>query len=792
MKSQTIHEKMGLSLFQRLFISYLSIGIFIFFILGFMYLLHELEDNLRESKSELKNELEYTVNYFDKTYMKEIQGDLNFIDRSYSFNTFLSSPNEEIPFTRTLAEQLFLNFMHSSNGMYLSIRYINAKGQEQVVTTGTKRVRSYKTLGNVRGNPLYGYLNLLFKRLKSANMGSILVEGPFKYNNSFTFLIGMPKSDPEIGGLAGVVILHCNLANYFDYLKGYTFDRGHKVEILSIDNKLLFVPGDKGSVLVKKSNISDSYSIEHIEQVGSDNKLFFKIKLNINYDALVKHTKDAFKNAFLWLFFIIFPVLALIAFFISRYFSKPLVALTDYVDRFAKGDLSVRAKIKASGELGILVKSFNNMAQDFQKVTVSRDELLDEIKKRKKVESELQESEKRFMSVMDASPDPVLLAADGKYCECNQAAVRMFGYSSRQDILMSHPSKFSPAIQPDGRDSFEKANEMMKIVNERGFHRFEWVHHKADGEDLPSEVSLTLITLKGKNMIYGVVRDISLIKQNELALKSSQAQLLQSEKLASIGQLAAGIAHEINNPIGFISNNMEILQEYIGKYTKILGIVENIKLQISDGDIEKAKAGVDKLTELEDEVDLDFIKNDINKLLEQSGQGLERVRKIVLDLSIFTRKENAENMDLIKIEEVMDSILSIVSNELKYKAELIKEYGDIPLIRGNAQQLGQVFINLLVNAGQAIEEKGKIIIKTYQQDGYVCIDVSDTGKGIQEENLKKIFDPFFTTKPVGKGTGLGLTVSHEIIKKHGGEIRVKSKIGEGTTFTVMLPLSNHA
>ena len=181
--------------------------------------------------------------------------------------------------------------------------------------------------------------------------------------------------------------------------------------------------------------------------------------------------------------------------------------------------------------------------------------------------------------------------------------------------------------------------------------------------------------------------------------------------------------------------------------------------------------------------------NDVNTLLEHSSRGLERIKKIVMDLRTFAREENAETMELAKIEEIIDSILSIVQNEIKYKAELTKDYGDTVLVKCNPQRLGQVFINLLVNASQAIEEKGKITIKTYRQDKYVCIDVTDTGHGIAPENLKKIFDPFFTTKPVGQGTGLGLSVSYEIVKKHGGEIKVQSKAGEGTTFTVMLPIT---
>lgn len=278
------------------------------------------------------------------------------------------------------------------------------------------------------------------------------------------------------------------------------------------------------------------------------------------------------------------------------------------------------------------------------------------------------------------------------------------------------------------------------------------------------------------------------LKKSNEELQENHQQLLQSEKMASIGQLAAGVAHEINNPIGFISNNMEILHEYVQNYTKIIRVIEQVKIQIDSGDLEKAKTAIGGLRKLEEEINLDYMMGDVNKLLEHSSRGLERVRKIVLDLKTFARGDNVEAMEFFKVEEVIDSILSIVQNELKYKGELIKKYGETSFIRGNIQRLGQVFINLLVNAAQAMEEKGEIIIKTYRQGGYVCIDVSDTGKGIPEENLKKIFDPFFTTKPVGQGTGLGLSVSYEIVEKHGGEIKVRSVVGKGTTFTVMLPL----
>ena len=281
------------------------------------------------------------------------------------------------------------------------------------------------------------------------------------------------------------------------------------------------------------------------------------------------------------------------------------------------------------------------------------------------------------------------------------------------------------------------------------------------------------------------------LKNSHEQLKQLQTQLVQSEKMASIGQLAAGVAHEINNPVGFISNNMEMLEQYTGDYKKVMTLIESLKQAIESNDMAKAKNIVNELSAYEKEIDMDYIIKDISSLIVHNKKGIERIRKIVMDLRTFAREDSSAN-DLLKVEEVIDSILSIVYSEIKHKAELIKDYSDTPAIKCNTQRLGQVFINLLVNAAQAIDEKGVIYIKSYIQDEYVCVDIKDNGHGIEESNMNKIFDAFFTTKPIGQGTGLGLSISYEIIKKHGGEIKVNSKVGEGTTFTIMLPIDNVA
>lgn len=285
-----------------------------------------------------------------------------------------------------------------------------------------------------------------------------------------------------------------------------------------------------------------------------------------------------------------------------------------------------------------------------------------------------------------------------------------------------------------------------------------------------------------------IMYDITDYKNLENNLKDINGQLVHLEKLASIGQLTAGVAHEINNPVGYISNNVDVLRQYINGYTDLLKIVDNLKKSIEQNNAEKTKSLIEEMAKFEEEINLDFIVNDTDRLLQHTQRGIERIQKIVIGLRTFARQEN-ELTELTDVEEVLESILPIISNELKYKAELKKEYGKLPLIKCHSRELGQVFINLLTNAAQAIKERGEIRIKTYLNADHACISITDTGCGIAPENRKKIFTPFFTTKEIGKGTGLGLSISYDIIKRHNGDIRVDSTDEHGTTFTVQLPVN---
>ncbi len=268
-------------------------------------------------------------------------------------------------------------------------------------------------------------------------------------------------------------------------------------------------------------------------------------------------------------------------------------------------------------------------------------------------------------------------------------------------------------------------------------------------------------------------------------LKMVQSQVLQQEKMASIGQLAAGVAHEINNPMGFIISNLNTLKRYLEKVSEYLTVytatVERCSKQCGNADIlleiaEKRKA-----------LKIDYITEDLNNLIKESLEGADRVKKIVQDLKNFSRVDESE-FKTADINSGLESTINIVWNELKYKATLVKEYGDIPLTVCNPGQLNQVFMNMLVNAAHAIEKQGEIRVRTWAESGLINIAISDSGYGISEENQKRIFEPFFTTKEVGKGTGLGLSIAYDIIKKHNGMIKVDSAIGKGTTFTVSIPV----
>ena len=259
-------------------------------------------------------------------------------------------------------------------------------------------------------------------------------------------------------------------------------------------------------------------------------------------------------------------------------------------------------------------------------------------------------------------------------------------------------------------------------------------------------------------------------------LKIAERQLYQAEKLASVGQLAAGVAHEINNPIGFIRSNLSTASSYVEDISKLSGLV-------AGGDAAKIAAAWKK-------GDMNFLLDDFRELLKESIAGADRVSRIVADLKAFSSIEQGQE-ERIDLNESIRTVCNVAGNRIQQKAELTLELGELPPLLCRPSHINDLLLALLLNAIQAVGEHGAIRIATALEGSQIRIDIADNGCGIPPEHLSRIYDPFFTTREVGAGTGLGLTVCRDIVRAHGGSIDVASRVGEGTTFTVRLPPKGH-
>ncbi|MFQ3598606.1 MAG: ATP-binding protein [Chloroherpetonaceae bacterium] len=294
-------------------------------------------------------------------------------------------------------------------------------------------------------------------------------------------------------------------------------------------------------------------------------------------------------------------------------------------------------------------------------------------------------------------------------------------------------------------------------------------------------------------------RTIDALNQSNEQIKAQQLQLLQAEKMSSLGQMVAGIAHEVNTPLGFVKNSLTLLSRNQQEIESLLEKQHQLAEALVDGDAEHVERHIAEAFEAAKELDENEVLEDSRKMLEHSKIGIERIEELVINLKNFSRLDESA-FKLSDINEGIDSTLVIAHNAIKHKAEIIKDYAPDLKAECYPSQLNQVFLNLIMNAAQAIQEKGTIKITTqYEAEPnvianekadrkYAVIKIADSGKGISPEHLNKIFDPFFTTKPVGQGTGLGLSISYQIIERHKGAISVKSELGKGTEFTVRIPV----
>jgi two-component system NtrC family sensor kinase len=262
-------------------------------------------------------------------------------------------------------------------------------------------------------------------------------------------------------------------------------------------------------------------------------------------------------------------------------------------------------------------------------------------------------------------------------------------------------------------------------------------------------------------------------------LERLQAQLVHTEKMASLGQLSAGIAHELNNPAGFVYGNMDLLQSYIVELSKLFDAYDKLALP------EDAALLIESL---KTRIGYEKVMGDLHSIITDCREGAQRICDVVKNLRLFSRLDEAE-IKSIDIHGGIDSTIRLLSSYYSNgHIVLRRDYTDLPFVNCYAGQLNQVWMNLLVNAAQAVSDQGEVTISTRLEGSWIAVAISDTGSGIPESDLSRIFDPFFTTKPVGEGTGLGLSISYGIVQRHGGTITVVSEVGKGTTFTVRIPI----
>jgi PAS domain S-box-containing protein len=375
----------------------------------------------------------------------------------------------------------------------------------------------------------------------------------------------------------------------------------------------------------------------------------------------------------------------------------------------------------------------------------------------------------------------LVVDADGCVARCNDAAAAILG---RDPEALCGSSAGRWFVDARGQGVVERT-----LAEGVRFKGAEALVERLDGGAVPVGISCAPIMGKG-----GSVRGAVATFQDLSEMRQLQQHVLQTEKMASIGQLAAGVAHEINNPMGFIHANLFQLAEYVGDLRQVWCEVEQLQKVASRAGAPEVREAAERLAEVSAQVDVEFLLTDLAKAIRESQEGSERIRHIVQDLRDFSHQDNGE-LALADVNQCLDSTANIVWPMMKHVVELEKSYADLPAVTCYPMQLKQVFMNLLVNAFQAIESKlgdeattGRIVLRTEQRAEDVVISVIDTGVGIAPADLDRIFDPFFTTKKVGAGTGLGLSTSYNIVQRHGGRIEAESQLGEGATFRVVLPV----
>ena len=455
--------------------------------------------------------------------------------------------------------------------------------------------------------------------------------------------------------------------------------------------------------------------------------------------------------------------------------------------------------VSGEGEMDAAIQALRKGAFDYFEKPVNFDKLGVSIKNSLKKQEANEQIHKLFTAV-EQSPSAVLITdTDGNIEYVNPKFTQTTEYTAEELIGRN------PSILKSGEQSQEVYQELWNTIASGT----EWrgvLHNKKKSGELYWVSSSISAVKNAKSVItnyINVSEDITAQKLAEDALKDARTtlahkvketkilnnelqleitkrkELEQASKLAAVGKLAAGIAHEINNPLSFIYANLENLNKFSLKVRSLIDVYDELDMP------EETKNAIE---EKKEEINYTYLKSRITDMIEKSIDGADRMKKIVSDMKTFSRVDRAE-VEVADINESIEATLGIMVHEYKNRIEIKKEYDEqLPPIKCFISKLNQVFLNILANACQAIDDKGVISIRTRKDGDNIVIEIEDSGAGMPDDVKAKVFDPFFTTKPVGQGTGMGLSICHDIIQQHNGDLSVKSTIGKGTTFIISIPI----
>jgi len=418
----------------------------------------------------------------------------------------------------------------------------------------------------------------------------------------------------------------------------------------------------------------------------------------------------------------------------------------------------------------------------------------------------LQEEEEENFQLLERSKNNIYtLNSDGKITYFNSAFMKLLEVSEPAELI-NHtflPERFW--ANPEERTQYFRKKEKrdveikeLALKTSKG-NRIYVTLYSNSTKNIHGEINGTqgiLYNITDRKLAEeSAVKAYNELKQANRELKEMQSQLVQSEKLASIGQLAAGVAHEMNTPVGFVTGNFQTLESHLKKILDLLAMHEELTGQAELLGNPQLRTIIDGIGQFRDDKQIDFILEDIQRLFVDSREGVDRTVEIIQNLKDFSRIDQPGSRGEYDLNEGIKATLVVARNEIKYDADVKTEFSEVPPFFCHSGQINQVLLNILVNAAQAIksqerDDRGTITIKTYTSDDVAVCEISDDGPGIPPDKLSKVFDPFFTTKPPGKGTGLGLSVSYGIVvNNHNGKLLVDSTVGEGTKFTINLPIS---